>query len=141
MPPIPGADHALERLQREAGWAVAIATGCWQASAHFKLRHAQINFTCLPTACADAWHAREEILSDAIKQAQSHYQTTFDRMVYIGDGLWDVRTTRNLKLPFVGVGAGERAVRLRNAGASHIIPDFNDFTQFLASLREARVPQ
>ena len=141
MPPIPGADRAFERLQQEADWAVAIATGCWQASAHFKLRHAQINFDGIPTACADAWLAREEILSDAIQQAQSRYQATFDRVVYIGDGLWDVRTTRNLMLPFVGVGTGERAALLRNAGASHIIPDFNDFSQFLVSLREAQVPQ
>jgi phosphoglycolate phosphatase-like HAD superfamily hydrolase len=141
MPPLPGAVSAFERLQQQANWAVAIATGCWQASAHFKLQHAQINFAGVPTACADAWLAREEILNDAILQAQSHYQTVFDRVVYIGDGMWDVRTTRNLNLPFVGVGTGECAARLRNAGAAHIIPDFNDFSQFLVSLREAQVPQ
>src|SRR6185503_17422422 len=88
LPPISGAEKVFEHLRQESDWAVAIATGCWQASAHFKLRHAQINFDGIPTACADAWLAREAILSDAIQQAQSHYQTIFDRVVYIGDGLW-----------------------------------------------------
>jgi phosphoglycolate phosphatase-like HAD superfamily hydrolase len=141
MPPIPGACAVLDQLGQEADWVVAIATGCWQASAHFKLNHAQINFTGIPTACADAWLAREEVLNDALRQAESFYQTSFERVVYLGDGLWGVRTTRNLNLPFVGIGLDERAAALRNAGASHIIPDYTDFARFLDSLREAQVPQ
>lgn len=141
LPPISGASTTLDRLQREANWQIAIATGCWSASARFKLRHAQINFDGIPTATADVHHAREAILSDALLQAESFYQTVFDRVVYIGDGLWDVRTTRNLNWPFVGVGGARRAETLRNAGASHIIPDFNDYTALLDSLREAQVPQ
>lgn len=141
LPPIAGAVTAFERLQQEADWAVAIATGCWQASAQFKLNHAQINCAGIPTACADTWLAREEVLSDAIRQAEAFYQNLFDRIVYIGDGLWDVRTTRNLNLPFVGVGQAERAAALRKAGASHIIPDYTDYARFLESLREAQVPQ
>lgn len=141
LPPIPGAARAFERIQKEPAWAVAIATGCWQVSAHFKLQHAQINIAGVPIACANNWLAREEVLSDAIKQATALYQTKFERVVYVGDGLWDVRTTRNLKLPFVGVGATERATILQKAGASHIIPDFTDYERFLAALREALVPQ
>jgi phosphoglycolate phosphatase-like HAD superfamily hydrolase len=141
LPPLPGASTALERLQCEANWAVAIATGCWSASAQFKLRHAQINCDGIPTATADVHHAREAILNDAFLQAESFYQTVFDRVVYIGDGLWDVRTTRNLNWPFVGIGSARRAETLRNAGASHIIPDYNDYTALLNSLREAQVPQ
>ena len=141
LPPLSGASTALDRLQREANWQVAIATGCWSASAQFKLRHAQINFDSIPTATADAHHAREAILSDALLQAESFYQTVFDRVVYVGDALWDVRTTRNLNWPFVGVGGTRRAETLRNAGASHIIPDFKDYTTLLDSLREAQVPQ
>jgi phosphoglycolate phosphatase-like HAD superfamily hydrolase len=141
LPPLPGASAMLARLQREANWQVAIATGCWTASAQFKLRHAQINCAGIPTATADAHHAREAILTDALLQAESLYQTVFERVVYIGDALWDVRTTRNLHWPFVGVGGPRRAETLRNAGASHIIPDFNDYTALLDSLREAQVPQ
>ncbi|MBI1763485.1 MAG: haloacid dehalogenase-like hydrolase [Acidobacteria bacterium] len=141
LPPLPGASAALERLQREASWAVAIATGCWAASAQFKLRHAQINCVGIPTATADVHHAREAILSDALLQAESFYQTVFDRVVYLGDALWDVRTTRNLNWPFIGVGAARRAEVLRNAGASHIISDFTDYAALLDSLREAQVPQ
>lgn len=141
LPPIAGASAAFDRLQREASWAVAIATGCWSASAQFKLRHAQINCDGIPTATADAQHAREAILNDALLQSESFYQTVFDRVVYLGDALWDVRTTRNLHWPFVGVGTAQRAAALRNAGASHIIPDFNDYSALLDSLREAQVPQ
>jgi phosphoglycolate phosphatase-like HAD superfamily hydrolase len=141
MPQIAGAGAAFDHLCAQADWGVAIATGCWGFSAQLKLRHARINYAHLPFGCADQWLAREEILNDAILQAESHYQTVFDRVVYIGDALWDVHATRKLNLPFVGVGAGERAAQLRAAGASHLIPDFNDLPRFLSALQEARVPQ
>ncbi|NOT60890.1 MAG: HAD family hydrolase [Acidobacteria bacterium] len=139
--PISGAVNAFANMLDESNWAVAIATGCWQASAHFKLRQADVPFAQVPLAHCDHHPAREDILTNAVKQAESHYQTSFERVVYIGDALWDVRTTRNLRMPFVGIGADERAARLHDAGASHVLPDYTDYPLFLAALHSAEVPR
>ena len=144
--PINGAVTAFANMLDETDWAVAIATGCWQASAHFKLRQASVDFMRVPLAHSDQLPAREDILTDALAQAKSHYQirlkrADFERVVYIGDALWDVRTTRNLRMPFVGIAHGERAERLRDAGASHVLPDYTDYPLFLAALHSAEVPR
>ncbi len=139
--PINGAVTAFSQMLGESNWGVAIATGCWQASAHFKLQQALVDFARVPLAHSDHLPAREDILTDAVAQAESHYQTRFERIVYIGDALWDVRTTRNLRMPFVGIAHGERAARLRDAGASHVLPDYTDYPRFLAALHSAEVPR
>jgi phosphoglycolate phosphatase-like HAD superfamily hydrolase len=38
--------------------------------------------------------------------AQRRPADGFERVVYVGDGLWDVRACVRLGLPFVGIGAG-----------------------------------
>lgn len=139
--PITGSVSAFAQMLNETDWHVAIATGCWHASAQFKLQQASINFDRVPLAHCDQHPAREDILTNAVTQAEAHYQTDFERVVYIGDGLWDVRTTRNLRMPFVGIGYGERAARLRDAGASHVLPDYTDYPLFLAALHSAEVPR
>ena len=45
---------------------------------------------------------REAIIQEAIGHAQQDMQQ-IDRIVYIGDAEWDVITTRNLQIPFVGI--------------------------------------
>jgi phosphoglycolate phosphatase-like HAD superfamily hydrolase len=139
---IPGAARAFNHHAAERRWARAIATGCWQASAEMKLRAARIEYAGVPGGFAEDGLARESIVGAAFARSQKHYQREqFDRVVSVGDGLWDVTTARNLRLPFIGVGAGERAERLREAGATHIIEHFEDVDRFFDFLEEADVPQ
>jgi phosphoglycolate phosphatase-like HAD superfamily hydrolase len=89
--PIPGAAGALERLRRDPGWALAIATGCWQASAELKLRSAGLACGPLPAAFAEDACVREDIVRTAVARAMQTYgQAGFDRIVSVGDGPWDV---------------------------------------------------
>ena len=60
-------------------------------------------------------------------------------MVYIGDGLWDIRASRSLGIPFIGVGRGEREKMLRAAGAKIVVPDFQDIAGFLNKLEEVKI--
>jgi phosphoglycolate phosphatase-like HAD superfamily hydrolase len=138
---IPGAAAALRRLVGEDGWGVAVATGCWRDSALLKLGVAGINVEGLPAAFAEDGPSREGILRAAVARASAHYGARdFGKVVSVGDGLWDVRAARNLRMAFVGVGAGERGARLRAAGAAHVVEDFKDFNRFLEYLNDARVP-
>lgn len=138
---IAGAAMALHRLKRESDWAVAIATGCWRESALLKLRAAKIEIDGIPAAYAEDGLSREEILRAAVSQSLEQYGlSSFEKIVSIGDGLWDVRTARRLDFTFLGVGCGASAAKLRQAGAKHVIEDFVDYDQLVRFLHEAEVP-
>jgi phosphoglycolate phosphatase-like HAD superfamily hydrolase len=139
---IPGAAAALKMLKQDSDWAIAIATGCWRASALLKLKAANIDAEGIPAAYAEDGLSREDILKAAVSQSLLQYGvSSFERIVSIGDGLWDVRTAGRLGFAFLGVGTGERETRLRHAGASHVIEDFLDHDRFLESLMEAEIPK
>jgi phosphoglycolate phosphatase-like HAD superfamily hydrolase len=125
---VPGAADALRRLRRERGWAIAIATGGWRTAALLKLETARIEVDDVPAAFADDAVSREAIVSTALARAQARYgAVAFDKIVYVGDGAWDVRTAARLNLGFVGVGTERRAAELRSCGATHVIGDFTDY--------------
>jgi phosphoglycolate phosphatase-like HAD superfamily hydrolase len=139
---IPGAASMLERLRRESEWAVSIATGCWSESAEMKLKAAGIDASGIPLACADDSLSREEILRAAVSKAQAHYaQNDFERIVSIGDGVWDVRTALHLNFAFVGIGGGEHEKLLRDTGATYVLGDYSDFEQVVRGLNEAGIPK
>ncbi|HKQ77693.1 MAG TPA: HAD family hydrolase [Blastocatellia bacterium] len=138
---IPRAAETFNRLVESRGWAKAIATGCWRPSAEMKLRAASINYQGVPGGFAEDGAARELIVGAAISRSRVSYQCdNFDRMVSVGDGVWDVRTAARLGLAFVGVGAGARAQSLREAGAKHVIPNFENADRFFECLEEAEAP-
>ena len=139
---LPGASIALSRLKQESDWALAIATGCWRESALLKLRAAKIDIDGIPAAYAEDGLSREEILEAAVSQSlEQHRLSSFEKIVSIGDGLWDVRAARRLDFAFLGVGGGKTAARLHQAGARHVIADFADYGQLVSFLNEAEVPR
>jgi phosphoglycolate phosphatase-like HAD superfamily hydrolase len=138
---IHGAAVALKMLQQDSDWAVAIATGCWRESASMKLKAANIDPEDIPAAYAEDGLSREDILRAAVSRALMQKGVScFERIVSLGDGRWDVRTAGRLDFAFVGIGGGERATRLRQAGAKHVIEDFCDYDQLLKFLMEAETP-
>ena len=139
---IAGAAVALERLQQEPDWAVAIATGCWRESALLKLGAAKIEIDGIPAAYAEDGLSREEILEAAVSQSLERYRLGgFEKIVSVGDGLWDVRTARRLRFSFLGVGRGQSESMLLQAGAKHVIKDFTDYGRLVRFLDEAEIPQ
>lgn len=140
---IPGAVSALNWLrEQQREWAISVATGCWRESALMKLRAAKLELDPIPAAYAEDGLSREEIILASIAKALEHYGPTreFEKIVSIGDGLWDVRAARNLKMPFVGIGSGEAEERLRQAGAKHVVEDFTDLDAFMQCLNDAEIP-
>jgi phosphoglycolate phosphatase-like HAD superfamily hydrolase len=139
---IVGASCMLRRLNQELGWRVAIASGSWRVAAELKLKVAGIEPDDFPAAFADDGLSREQILKTVVLKAQHHYQQShFTRIVSVGDGLWDVRTARNLRFPFLGIGNEKRSKTLRRAGATHVIRDFTNYDEVIRCLVEADVPK
>ena len=138
--PVPGSPGVFDLL-REQGWASAIATGGWRTTACLKMDAAGVRHAGIPAAHADDAHPREAIVSIAAQRAVDRHGIAFDRLVYVGDGIWDVRAARHLGIGFVGIGEGDREIRLREEGAEIVLPDYEDRGAFVqAILSQARGP-
>jgi phosphoglycolate phosphatase-like HAD superfamily hydrolase len=131
--PVPGARTVFAQLA-DAGWNSAIATGGWRATARLKLKAAGVPDVEVPAAHADDAHPREDIIRMAIKRARAASDREIDRVVYVGDGRWDVIATDRMGIGFVGLACGDRADMLHAAGAVDVRPDYLDFSAFLSAV-------
>jgi phosphoglycolate phosphatase-like HAD superfamily hydrolase len=139
--PITGASTMLRHLAR-AGWGIALATGAWRAAAEVKLRSADLWRADRVLATSEDGPAKSAIIETAIARATlASGVARFDRIVTVGDGVWDVAAARALGLPFVGIGRGEREMRLRAAGAAVVFADFAAAADFLAACETAPSPR
>ena len=125
--PVEGAGEILEELARHRDMEISLATGGWKESALLKLEAAGLDTKNLPMATSSDALSREEIMILSEERAQKAYNiNSFDSVVYVGDGVWDVRSAHSVGYHFLGVGTDDGATRLREEGAVHIIPDFTD---------------
>ncbi len=137
---IAGAPGLIQYLEQSSKHQVAIATGGWKATALLKLDHVGISARDKPISGGDAKPNRELILKEALGLAKQQYGT-FERVVYVGDATWDVRTTRNLAMNFIGIRHRNDKAVLAEVGAQHVLQDFQDMDQFLDLVKRAEVPK
>jgi phosphoglycolate phosphatase-like HAD superfamily hydrolase len=136
---VPGAREAVHRLHADPQYAVGIATGGWQRPACLKLDHVQIDRRPIFLRGADGLHRREEILGDVQERAlQAHPQ--INKVVYVGDAKWDVTTTHNMQMDFVGIRREGDHDHLLREGARHVISDYLDYDAFLQTIALAQPP-
>jgi phosphoglycolate phosphatase-like HAD superfamily hydrolase len=115
--PISGAAEFLASLS-QTHWVPVFATGSLRHGANRKLQCLDVPFEEDMLVTASEYSTREEIVSNAILRAKDKYRITSpERIVSIGDGIWDLKTARNLGLEFLGIGFGEKAEQLHAAGA------------------------
>jgi phosphoglycolate phosphatase-like HAD superfamily hydrolase len=132
LKPIPGTSEILAHLTKSQNYAIAYAGGAWTDSALLKLKSANLPSRDIPYAFADDAYSREEICAIAFQRAQNYYQQSFSQVTYIGDGVWDVRTARNLGYAFIGISWESDRDKLIAEGATHVLPNFQDIEQFLS---------
>lgn len=134
---IRGATDILERLKYHAGWEVAIATGGWRESALFKLHAVPIDIKGIPMMTSSDSKYRDEILRKCIEYAKSVYGVDkFERIVSVGDAIWDIKTAYTLGIGFMGINSS-RFSRCRECLA---LTDFTDQDTFMNYLEKAGIP-
>jgi phosphoglycolate phosphatase-like HAD superfamily hydrolase len=138
LKPIAGTPDLLNALP-DLGWTAALATGAWGNAARFKLAAAGLSIDRLPLATAEDGPARVAIVQAAWTRAVSG-RPTFERVVLVGDAVWDVAAAQALGLPFVGRASGERAAELCARGATAVLADFTDPGEVIAAFETAVVP-
>jgi phosphoglycolate phosphatase-like HAD superfamily hydrolase len=136
---IPGSAEILSLLSGSSKVGVALATGGFRSSAELKLRRAGLPFAGLPFASSTDAVSRADILEIAACRAAEKHATKFSSFTYVGDGVWDFKTARELGWGFIGIGSGQRADQLRAAGAATVIPNYRNTGAFLRLLYDDNV--
>ncbi|AXG69639.1 haloacid dehalogenase-like hydrolase [Kordia sp. SMS9] len=122
---IAGANTFLQEIITQTNYAVCFATGSMLLPAEFKLNRAGIVYDRPLLEASNRFFTREEIVNSAIAKAKNYFNTTnFQRIISLGDGIWDVKTANNLGIEFIGIGA-ENQEKLEAHGAT------NHFVNFL----------
>jgi phosphoglycolate phosphatase-like HAD superfamily hydrolase len=136
---VPGAALLLERLGRFDGAGLAIATGCWHSEALFKLGSSGLDVGGIPMATSDDDRDRQRIMEIAVRRALDFYAVpSFERVVYLGDGPWDLQFSRLLGYAFIGIGQRVRELLPPETGRWH--PDYLEIEAVLASVAAALLP-
>jgi phosphoglycolate phosphatase-like HAD superfamily hydrolase len=127
--PLPGAVQFFSRLKEESICSVAIATGCFVASARFKLKCCGIALDDFPHATSSDTPRRRDIIPLAARRAGFPVSS----VVYFGDAPWDVRVSDALGVPMIGI--GRRIEQLQELGVQNVFRDYSDGNGIIRVLR------
>ena len=100
-----GAKKVVDYFMRETNYAICFATGSLLQPALIKLENAAINFVPQLVVASNTLFERESIVKKAIENAKNYFQVdTFETIISVGDGVWDLRTAKNIGVHFLGIG-------------------------------------
>ena len=124
---IKGASKIVDFFMKETDYAICFATGSLLQPALIKLTQANINFVPDLVEASNTIYTRENIVKSAIKKAKSYFQVKeFEKIISVGDGIWDLKTARNLGVHFLGIRDKNLADFKRENIKSHIT-DWDNF--------------
>jgi phosphoglycolate phosphatase-like HAD superfamily hydrolase len=130
--PLPGTIEFITRLQNERICSVAIATGCFERSARFKLRCCGITLDDFPHATSCDTPRRRDI----IPMAASRAGFPVTSVVYFGDAPWDAKVSQLLGIPMIGI--GRRIEQLRALGVQYVFRDYSDADAIIRVLHDLK---
>lgn len=110
---------------RKRDYPIAIATGGWQETALFKLKNIGLELNDTPFVSANYHYSRLKITQFAIESVREKYATDFEKIIYFGDGKWDLLTCREMGIEFIGVDFYGNE-KLKKFGAEIVVEDFTD---------------
>jgi len=130
---ISGSTAFLAELD-QTEWVACFATGSLRYGALRKLEILGVAVDIDLFVTASEHQTRENIVGAAIDRAvQKHAISRPNRVLSIGDGLWDLLTAQSLGIEFLGIGVGLKAELLLSRGA-RVTPDFTLGMKLLDSL-------
>ncbi|MBD2695213.1 HAD family hydrolase [Anabaena catenula] len=115
---ISGSSDMLKKLLTSPDYQVVYAGGGWAVSAIFKLKSACLPIDNIPYAFSDDDESREGIMAIAHSRAEIYYDQRFSEVVYIGDGVWDIRSAQKSGYSFIGIASDDQAKALLSCSQS-----------------------
>jgi phosphoglycolate phosphatase-like HAD superfamily hydrolase len=122
-----GANSAVQYFLNETDYAICFATGSLHRPAMLKLEQAKINFTPELVEASNTIYTREDIVRSAMLKAKDYFQVDeFDQIISVGDGIWDMKTAKNLGVHFLGI-RDKNLEDFQKEGIKSHITDWMDF--------------
>ena len=135
---IKGAKKTLHSLMDNPEFSIAFATGGWRETATLKLSAIGFELREITLVSANEHVSRSEITRLAIDNTLAKVGLDeFSTITYVGDGLWDYKTTRELGINFIGIDS-EQNNELVNAGAMRVMPNLEDIAQIMSWAKSSR---
>lgn len=124
---ISGAKKVVSFFMNDTSYGVCFATGSLVKPALVKLEQAEIPFVPELVVGSNQFYTREEIVKNAIERARNFYKVDiFEHIISVGDGIWDLKTARNLGIHFMGILDKNLADFLKE-NCKHHIKDWQNF--------------
>ena len=121
---INGASDFIIKLGKRKDFFIAFATGGWSQTALLKLQCLGLPLENYVLRSADDHFKRTEITKLAIEDSKKKANIiNFDSITYFGDGLWDLKASKELNIDFIGVDCKGDG-KLNNNGAKIVIKDY-----------------
>ncbi len=131
---IKGARDFISQLKQNDSFELGFATGGWKETAVLKCESIGLDLNAYLLKSSNDHFARNKIIELLINEVRSIHQVSeFERIVYFGDGLWDLRTCEQLGIDFIGVDF-EQNGKLLAVGCDCVIKDFSNLSQLIELL-------
>jgi len=136
---VPSAKEMITSLMEQENIVLGVATGGWKAPAILKLKHVEIPTEDLFISGADGKITRVQIIEEVINTVQKA-GISYKRIVYVGDAIWDVKTTRQMQIPLIGIRYKGDVEVLQNEGVQHVLTDYQNLDLFREMIEVAVPP-
>jgi len=131
---VPGAKRLLDQLHDDERFLIGIGTGGWRDPQLVKLDHVNISVDNIYDSYADNRETREQILQGSIDDCAKHHEV--QSVVYVGDAIWDLHTTSNMNIPFIGIRNKGDHKFFTDKGVQHVLTDLSNAEQFVGIVDE-----
>ena len=132
---VSGATAFFNHLNEQSNYAIGIGTGAWEESALVKLSAIGIDPSSIPFSNSNYFKTRGQITQHVIEQATEKHKTTFDKIIYFGDGEWDFKTCQELGIPFIGIDVLNDG-KLKKLGAKTVFQHFEAVEELLQHIEQ-----
>ncbi len=120
---------ALIKFLKDNQVSFCFATGALPKPAIVKLEQCDIWYDKELLATSLTSESREGFVLDAVEKAKKYFKRTgFNKIVSVGDGVWDLKTAQNLSFDFVGIGDKNKK-KLLEYGATQCYSDLEAFRE------------
>ena len=130
---VKGAKAFFNKLRKKENYHLGIATGSWERSAKIKLDTIGIDINGICFSNSDYHKSRGAITQDVINQLKKKAGQIPDKIVYLGDGEWDLKTCKKIGIEFIGIDI-ENDGKLRSLGAKMVFKDYTNSDEIMSQL-------
>ncbi len=123
---ISGAKNIIENIENNTDFGICYATGSLYRPAKYKLEQIGIKHIQRLLVASDEIEEREKIIEKAIENSLKHYNVEkFERIISVGDGIWDLVSAESLNIEFIGIGKINYETMIQKGMIRH----YNDLTK------------